>query len=284
LLAAVTMPKKQKQKAAAALNSDDDSSIASDDAFDSEDERRYGSFFEERDKAKGKKMDTDDSDSDDDKDESDGEEVESTGEEGDEDDDDVEDDDEDDSDADGDGGDYMLSLLDKLDDNKRNLKHEVPHHGLATHTKESEFSASVVKKADLTLDALMGSIQDTAGFGKVQKQLKKVAQGEATSVPMARVVSDRMERKVNYEEQCKEVSQWMTAVQQNRQAETLDFRPKERLVVTQQGLVDGFTPTTDFEKQIHAALQKAGQEDEATILKRENDRLQDDLDANEITL
>ncbi|GKZ00311.1 hypothetical protein MPSEU_000984000 [Mayamaea pseudoterrestris] len=286
-----TMPKKQKRPIAAAPDpdDDDDSSIASDDAFDSEDERRYGSFFEERDRAKAEGGDMDeDSEDESDDDDSDVEDVEEN-EVADEDESDDEDDDDDDSESDaedeeGDGGDYMLSLLDKIDDKKRSHKDEDPSHGIATHTKESEFAASVLKKGDLTLDALMGSIQDTAGYGKVQKQLKHVAHGEATSAPVARIISERIQRKIDYEEQCKEVSQWMTAVQQNRQAETLDFRPKQRLQVTQQGLVDGFVPTTDFEKQIHAALQKAGQEDEETVLKRERDRLQDDLDANEITM
>jgi U3 small nucleolar RNA-associated protein 14 len=275
------MPKDKKKAISKPVSSrepassdDDDSSIASDEAFDSEDERRYGSFFEKRNKALANDGGMDDESSEDE----DPEDAEEDSQDASESDDDEE------EEEDGDGGEYMLGLLDKLDYNEQRDRGAQSGPSIAAHTKESEFSASVVKKADLTLESLMGSIQDTIGFGQAQKQLKKVALGSASPVPVARVVSERLQRKHDYTKQCKEVSQWVDAVQQNRQAETLDFRPKQRLEITKEGLVDSFVPTTDFEKQIHAALQKAGQEDEAAILQREDDQLKDDLGANEISL
>jgi U3 small nucleolar RNA-associated protein 14 len=141
----------QVQKTKEHVSDDEDSSIASDEAFDSEDERRYGSFFEGRDKKAKTRSEIDDeasdvgeSDEDDEASDSDGDDVGN-----------------DDDEEDGDGGDYMLSLLDKLDTKNQDSKAPSSDTGIAVHTKESEFAASVVKKADLTLDALMGSIQDS---------------------------------------------------------------------------------------------------------------------------
>jgi U3 small nucleolar RNA-associated protein 14 len=243
----------------------DDEEIAEDEAFDLDAERRYGSWFENRDKSN----------------------VESSSDERS---DDASDDDEelasdDDSDEEGDGGDYMLTLLDKLDEvDDKKEKTISSQTGVSSHIKESEFSSSVLANANLTLDSLMEGLDDTKGFGTIQKQLKKVAQGSATPAPLARVISNRAQRQVHYKDQSQDVSQWLTAVQQNRQAETLDFRPKERLEMTQEIMVEKFVPMTDYEKQIHEALLKAGQQDEEDVIKSEEAALQDDLGSNEITL
>jgi U3 small nucleolar RNA-associated protein 14 len=245
----------------------DDEEIPEDEAFNSEDEKKYGSFFDQKDT-----NNVGDSDSDDD------------GSDEFEDDDDMSDDDDSEE---GDGGQYMLDLLNQLDDKKTG---QVTKGGksvaskIATHVKENEFAASVVPKSGLTLDSLMNEIKDTKGYGVVQKTMKNVVSGKATAAPVAHVVSERIKRKVHYEEQSSDISQWIEAVQQNRKAETLDFRPKQRLEITRDVLIENFVPTTDFEKQINAALEEAGQEDEEAILRAEEAALQDDLGANEITL
>jgi U3 small nucleolar RNA-associated protein 14 len=117
--------------------------------------------------------------------------------------------------------------------------------------------------------------------------MRKIAEGETAQVPVAKVISKRAERKVHYEDQSEEVTGWLETVQKNRQAETLDFRPKERMEVTKGSLVEKFVPTTDFEKAVHAALQQAGQQDEEAILKAEEAAFlaqQDDLGGNEQTM
>lgn len=244
----------------------EDEEIDEDEAFNSDDERKYGSFFA----AKG----------DDDAESSEG------GDSSDDDDEDSDNDDSSDGDSkEGDGGQYMLDLLNKLDDrNDDKGDGKKVQQSMAPHVKESQFASSVIPNAGLTLDSLMEGLKDTKGFGVVQKTMKNVAQGQATPAPLAKVVSDRAQRKVHYEIQSKEVSQWSHAVQENRRAETLDFRPKQRLEVTRDMMIDQFVPTTDFEKQIHAALQAAGQEDDEAMLKAEEDALHDDLGANDITL
>lgn len=249
----------------------DDEEISEDEAFNSDDERKYGSFF-----SKGKK-------SADDKDEgepSDGDDSESNDEEYDSEDDG-------DSDDQGDGGQYMLDLLNRLDSDNSNNKSAAEKSSLtllASNMQESEFSASVLPKAGLTLDSLMEEIKTTKGFGSLQKTMKKVVQGKATSAPVAQVVSERAKRKVHYKEQSAEISQWMDIVQQNRKAETLDFRPKDRLEITRDVMIEKFVPTTDFEKEINEALEKVGQKDEEAMIEAEEAALHDDLGANEISI
>jgi len=262
------------------VDNDDDESIDDDEAFNSEDERKYGGFFE-----------NDNDDEDDEEVTSD--EEKSDGSDNDEDSDDDDNDDDDDEEA-GDGGKYMLDLLDQIDDPKGNNKNnnskrseDLAQAAAATKVSESEFAASAIQKGNLTLDSLMQGLEDTKGFGNMQKSLKKISEGATAQAPVAKAISKRAERKVHYENQSNEVSQWLEAVQENRKAETLDFRNKERLNVTRDSMIDKFVPTTDFEKAVHAALQEAGQEDEEAILKAEEAAFmaqQDDLGENEQTL
>jgi U3 small nucleolar RNA-associated protein 14 len=335
--------RRQKRRIAAARegdDDDDDEEIDEETAFNSDDERRYGAFFEsnaavngdngsdsgsenesgsdegEDDEGAGEgsvagdhrsgsedEGSTDDSGSDDDSDDDDDD---------DDNDDDEEEEDEVEEDED-DGGRYMLDLLDKLGENNDktdDIPSRRPNHtggstAIAAYTKESEFSASVIAAGKgkgeggkggglLTLDDLLrggtgtdhgaGSGSVHAGFGTLQKQLRKVAEGSPTQAPLSSVVSRRIQRGVHYQDQSREVSGWLRVVQENRQAETLDFRPKHRMDVTKDSLVESFVPTTDFERAIQEALVKAGQEDEGAILRAEQRALYDDLGAKEITL
>jgi U3 small nucleolar RNA-associated protein 14 len=255
------MPKnsrqQQKPRIVEDIEDSEDEEIDEDEAFNSDDERKYGAFFSSKRKSE---------DDDDEEDNSEDDGIAS-----------------DDDDEDGDGGDYMLDLLNKLNaapDTKEKGRNS------AAIVKESEFAASVLKSEGLTLDDLMSGLSDTKGFGVMQKTLKEVAKGKATAAPVSKVVSNRAQRKVAYEHSSKDVSGWLDAVQQNRQAETLDFRPKERSdVLTKNQLVDKFEPTTDFEKELAQALQEAGQHDEDAIQRMEEELLKaDGLGSNELTL
>merc|ERR1719330_1758618 len=94
-----------------------------------------------------------------------------------------------------------------------------------------------------------------------------------TKTPVAKIISERAERKVHYQEQSKNVSGWTQVVKQNREAETLDFRPKDRIRINKADLVHKFEPTTDFEKEIAAALEEAGAADEKEMMKREKEAM-----------
>lgn len=283
LLWIVSMARKQKSKKGGApaeeerpqpqlvehITDSDDEEIDEDEAFNSEDERKFGAFFGKQDGGEDRGGDDEDD-----------EDVTSGSDDSEGDDDDDDDDEEED-----DGGQYMLDLLNKLDSGNSHNKHTDGTEKLSlaqmASLPESEFSSSITKKG-LTLDNLMEGLQDTQGFTKLQKTFAK--QGQATPAPLAKVVADRTQRQIAYTDQSKQISGWTKAVQDNRQAETLDFKPKERLEVTRDSLVDKFEPTTDFEKEIHQALEEAGQQDEEAILKAEEAALQDDLGANKLTM
>jgi len=265
-------PRKGRQpKVVDSVEDEDDEEIEEDEAFNSEDERMYGRFFEDK---TIKRRQGDDS-----SDEEKGDEITSE-EDGDDDDDADDDSDEDDED---DGGQYMLNLLDKLDTASHQKKaDDKPAYAVEmAKLPESEYSSSISKKG-LTLDNLMEGLQDTQGFKNLQKAFSK--QQSATPAPLDKVVADRTQRKLTYENQSKNVSRWTKVVQENRQAETLDFKPKERLNVTRDTLVDKFEPTTEFEKELEQALEEAGQQDEEAVLKAEEQALQDDLGANRLTM
>ncbi|KAL7563191.1 hypothetical protein ACA910_014467 [Epithemia clementina (nom. ined.)] len=276
----------------------EDEEIDEDEAFNSEDERKYGSFFNN--KPAGKRQNGSDHDKDDESG-SGGEDANDSGDDSGDDSEDgsedgsengsADDDDEEEDSQDGDGGQYMLALLDRLSSAKSSSRvngseHENNSHDrkLAANVKESQFSSSVLKSTELTLEDMMEGIKDTKGFSALAKSMKHVATGKAASAALPRVVQDRLERKVHYDAQAKKISGWTHVVQENRQADTLDFRPQEQLRVTKDVLVESFQPTTDFEKELDAALIEAGQKDEEAILNAEEQALADELGTNAITL
>ena len=263
------------------VSDSEDEEIEEDMAFNSDDERKYGAMFGGN---GGGGDGYGDGDDDDDSSNEDDESVKSFD---DEDSDGIASDDEA---EDGDGGQYMLDLLnnmDKKEDTSRKEKEDARKSmAHSTLMKDSEFS-TVAKGAVLTLDELMNGISDTKGFKEVQKTMKDMAPGlydekkrglATTATPVAKVVSDRAQRKVAYEDNSKEVSQWVHVTKRNRHAETLDFRPKDRVKISKDELVDKFTATTDFEKEMAAALEEAGAADEKGIKDKEGRELFEDDD------
>ena len=250
-----------------------DEEIDEDMAFNSEDERKYGALFNKG--GKDESSDDDDGDDDDSSEQSFDEDSDGIASE--------------DDANDGDGGQYMLDLLNNLDkkgDNTKQAKQDA--RKLLAHSKlikESEFS-TVVQGSDLTMDQLMNGIVDTKGFGSVKKTMKDMTPNlydddkriSVTRTPVAKVVSDRAQRKVAYEENVAEVTEWTTVTKRNREAETLDFRPKDRVKITKDELVGKFEATTDFEKEMAAALEEAGAADEKEMMKDQEGIFGDDDD------
>eukprot|EP00985_Skeletonema_marinoi_P032187 scaffold39073_cov186-Skeletonema_marinoi.AAC.1 len=306
-----------------AIADSDDESIDDDEAFNSEDELRYGSFFSMTTKKKSssnkqsgstankkvkvKNIGDDESvEESDDDDGSSGSEEASHSDDGESDENDWagSDDDEDEED---DGGAYMLDLLNNLDNDttsgdKSDSKKSDKYNGKiqmdslpaesAVHLKESQFQAGALSTSGdkLTLDSLMGGIADTQGFSTVQKTMRVLSSGgggdddgnhnnkklTTTAAPVARVVSERASRKVHYEASSKDVAQWQQVVHEQRDAETLDFRPNKNLAttrVTRDMLVEKFEAKTEFEAELAKALEVAGMEDEKIMRQKEKKRL-----------
>ena len=266
------------------ISDSSDEEIDEDIAFNSDDERKYGDLFQKKPKTKPKKEKSEGDSSDDDDDSSQSsDENDSDGFAS------------DDSDDEGDGGEFMLSLLDNLDKKESDQKQEKQDlQKQMAHSTLIQDSSSGVSTSKLTLDQLMGDIADTKGFSHVQKAMNGISDEkriQTTSAPVAKIISDRAERKVNYQEQSKEASQWTSSVKKNREAETLDFRPKDRIRMSKAELVSKFEPSTDFEREIAAALEEAGATEEKDIIQREEEELfasdgeyDDDLGGNKLSV
>ena len=263
-------PKRQPRIVEDQLFSDEsDSEIDEDEAFNSEDERRYGAFF-------NKSRDDQDDDDDEDEDESSDEDIGS------------------DDDEEGDGGEYMLSLLDKLSSNNNNGSNEklgenenaklVKFKG--RNTDESEFGNSSNSNQVLTMDQLMDGIQDTTGFGSLQKVLGEQQQKyssavTATKAPVDNAVSERAMRKVLYREKVKDMKMWDESTKAIREADTLDFRPKDKGRINRADLVSKFEPSNKFEEEMEDLLQRAGAKYDGDVLKQEQKSLLTDDDLGE---
>ncbi|KAL3929544.1 MAG: hypothetical protein SGBAC_012162 [Bacillariaceae sp.] len=165
----------------------------------------------------------------------------------------------------GDDGQYMLELLDKL--------------GNSTKSEESK---SLSHMGKLTLDNLMEGLNDTQGYNELRKSLKK--EQRTILAPIDKKHTDREQRNVAYTEQVKNLSSWTEVIQENRQAETLDFKPKTRVEATKDSLATVFEPKSEFENDLQNALEQAGQEDEDAILRKEESALQDDLGSNRLSI
>ena len=300
-------------------DSDSDEEIDEDEAFNSDDELMYGGMFASSSsklmKKKLKNGDDDDDDDDDDSDRKDGE-IDSAGSDDDDEEEDESDENDwagsDDGEEDDDGGQYMLDLLNNLDNQTPTqpstkkgsegggrISLTTPSAMAAVRLPESEYRAGAFPSNDndnttthgnsnnlLTLDSLMGSIADTADFTSVQKSMRALSSGkdvhgapkvQTTSVPVSRVLSNRASRLVHYESTTKDVTNWQDAIHEGRDAETLDFRTNPGGAtthrVTRDTLVDKFIPCNDFEKELHIALEKAGMDDEVRMAQKEKMQL-----------
>jgi len=245
----------------------DEDDITDNEAFNSDDERKYGDSF-----SSSKKTEPEKTANDDDGTFSNSEGIVGT-----------------DDEEEGNGGDYMISLLENLDKSKPST------------TSSQANSANGTGK--LTLNKLMGIISDTKGFTDLQHTVASTLTSHTphndpdpstdpsttklstTAAPASRIVSERAKRKVNYEHQSSDLKNWNSAVSQNRNAETLDFRPKlnKELQLSQAALVGKFTPESEFEKEVAAALEEeevrleALETNNGQILEEHSDDGEDDL-------
>ena len=160
----------------------------------------------------------------------------------------------------------MLAALDKKTNSHR--KEEATSHAAL---KPSEFSSTTTAASQkLTMDSLLNPLASTSEkFASIRSSMQSLDAAKTTHALQSTVVTDRASRKLAYEATSKDVSNWMETVKANREAETLDFRPKNRARVTTNSLVNKFTPENDFERQIQEALEGAGAEDETKLVEAE---------------
>jgi len=273
----------------------DDEEIDEDEAFNEDDEERYGELFD----AEGEEdaFDDDDGDDDDDDDDDDGGE-----ERADDDDDDLnalmdsdaedaeeneeiqptrvrrvskdadeearatlssdEDDDEKDDDA-------RERVLDELvgKNRTRTEKLDARYKPIRTETiPENPFAMPASRVSDedanMTLADVMASLGGEAVFDKhTMKRLSKISKQKAPDVPLARQIQERLDRRAAYEETSKDVTKYQPYVKENREKRTLEFksaRDDMQRKDTLGALVADFTPKTEIELEIAKALKESG--------------------------
>ena len=192
------------------------------------------------------------------------------------------------------------------------LKESEFQAGTMTANNTSLYNAEAGSNKKLTLDSLMGGISDTQGFASVQRTMRVLSSGgvgggdvddnnnnnnkggndtssavittnnnkklTTTAAPLPRVITERASRKVHYQSTTQDVTQWKQTIHDQRDAETLDFRPNKGghgadTRLTRDILVSKFEARTEFEEELAKALEVAGMEDEKRMKKREKKKL-----------
>jgi len=239
---------------------DDDEEIDSDEAFDSEDERKYGDFDFGRRGKKGGKSRGDDGEEDEEVDEEE-EDNYSTSEEEEEDSEDEE------------RHREMLRSLREARESEEDAKKDRTGGPVAPRV-EAESAEET-----LTLSDMVGSWKDSEGKTtsrdrKLEKSLKRLT---PTAAPLPKVVQERNERKAAYSISSKDVSKWQNIVKANREARTIEFSNRQttnlQVVSTTSALANNFKPENEMEREI------------AELLKQEidKDKIQEDLPSNDLS-
>ncbi|KAI8906390.1 small-subunit processome [Gorgonomyces haynaldii] len=133
-----------------------------------------------------------------------------------------------------------------------------------THgTEESEFQ--IQSKSKLGFSDLIG-LDEEANFGQLKKQLQVLDSEEAkrVDVPLPMRQQEKMSREVAYDESKKMISRWTNLVKKNREADQLAFPMNEPApqVLSSGALVGKFAPENDFEKEINQMLIETGMTEE----------------------
>lgn len=129
--------------------------------------------------------------------------------------------------------------------------------------------------SELTAEDLLSSLQSNASVEKLKKHVERIENDAKTAkAPTARVVRKREERKLGYVQSKQDATDWTALVKKNREAEHVVFQSDmpDRVAVTTSDIVHKFTPSTDMEKQINDLLTNSGM-DESSIRETEDREL-----------
>ena len=144
----------------------------------------------------------------------------------------------------------------RLDPRFRPIQNErVPENPMAIPVRLAE------GEAPLTLKDVMASLGDGAVDKETAKRLAKIAKTKAVDAPLARPIQERIDRKAAYAETSKDVSKYQAVVKENREKRTLKFEPARNEMQrkdTLGALVADFMPKSDLEKEIAKVLSDAG--------------------------
>ncbi|KAJ9068790.1 hypothetical protein DSO57_1025170 [Entomophthora muscae] len=130
--------------------------------------------------------------------------------------------------------------------------------------KESEFNLTLPansKSDKLSIADLLAPMQDEAGFTALEKKVKqfsgKKKELAPLAVPLAKRISDRVVRSTAYEQAKERISEWQPIVNQNREADHLNFGRTPVESKLSSTLANESKPETKLEKEIHSILVKS---------------------------
>lgn len=112
---------------------------------------------------------------------------------------------------------------------------------------------------NVSVEELLGSLQGTSGLGALKKRMQPLQKEKRPiSVPLPKIIQDRVERKVGYDKSRDEVTKWVPLVKKNREASTLTFNERERVATDSVStLANKFKPSNDMEKEVALILKES---------------------------
>lgn len=185
-------------------------------------------------------------------------------------------------------------LAEQLNPSKKPKRREEIHENISAPS--SVFAKRLIsrKEDELTMDSLLGAsaitlknfeeastphITGHLHLNKIKKQVKTALITDESSKEVVRplessVLLDRETRKIAYKSKKKELDVFQPLVKANREKETLDLRLQapEMTKMTPAMLVTNFKPRTSMELQVHELLKSGGMDDKS-IMEQEEDML-----------
>lgn len=128
-------------------------------------------------------------------------------------------------------------------------------------SKKNKFVNDInMNEADnsLSLDALIGALSDSKDLRTVKKNLDDFEKSFSAPKNVEKVISQRVERTLQYGNVQKDMGKWQETVTANRHVKTLDLAKDKRQLPSHKSLVHKFEPETEMEKEIHMILLKSG--------------------------
>jgi len=262
-----------------------DEEIDEDGAFNSDDEKKYGSFFADNDRDDEFSFSSDLDDPD----------LERNG----------------DNDKEGDGGAYMISLIDRMesggDSADRSEASLSQQRDLARRYGRAG-EGNIVEGGAISMDDLLNPLSDTRGFKSTEKMVRDTSVDGATTTlaPVSAVATERAARVVQYAVSRDEAGRYQPSVTVNRESETLDLRVKGQdgsggrgnAVATVSAWAEKFAPENEFESRMAIALEGQAQKQKQNKQQKKRDydhgnsssgsssseKEEDDLGRNRLTL
>lgn len=113
----------------------------------------------------------------------------------------------------------------------------------------------------LTLKDVMAALGEDALNRETVKRLNKISKTKAVDAPLARPIQQRIDRKAAYAETSKDISKYQDIVKENREKRTLKFaaaRDEMQRKDTLGALAADFLPKSEIEKEIAQVLKESG--------------------------